>query len=144
MGGYLTDKVFHSATKYLRVVFVITGTALAVFAFLPHSHMNVYFGMLMTLSIGACVFSMRAIFFAPMDEIHVPREITGSAMSLGSFIGYLPGAFLYSIYGSILDHNPGISGYRIVFLIMAVFAGAGFLLSSYILSVIGKDKAINN
>ena len=106
--------------------------------------MNVYFGMLMTLSIGACVFSMRAIFFAPMDEIHVPREITGSAMSLGSFIGYLPGAFLYSIYGSILDHNPGISGYRIVFLIMAVFAGAGFLLSSYILSVIGKDKAINN
>lgn len=144
VGGYLTDKVFHSATKYLRVVFVITGTALAVFAFLPHSHMNVYFGMLMTLSIGACVFSMRAIFFAPMDEIHVPREITGSAMSLGSFIGYLPGAFLYSIYGSILDHNPGLSGYRIVFLIMAVSAGAGFLLSSYILSVIGKDKAINN
>ena len=37
VGGYLTDKVFHSATKYLRVVFVITGTALTVFAFLPHS-----------------------------------------------------------------------------------------------------------
>lgn len=138
VGGYLTDKVFHSATKYLRIVFVLSGTLLAVFAFLPHSSMNVYFGMTMTLSIGACIFSMRAIFFAPMDEINVPREITGSAMSLASFIGYLPGAFLYSVYGSILDHNPGMSGYRIVFLIMALFAAAGFFLSNYILSVIKK------
>ena len=96
--------------------------------------------MVMTLSIGACVFSMRAIFFAPMDEVDVPREITGSAMSLGAFIGYLPGAFMYSVYGSILDGNPGISGYRIVFLMMAGFAAAGFFLSSYILSVIKKQK----
>ena len=140
VGGYLTDKVFHSATKFLRIVFIITGVALAVFAFLPHSNMNVYFGMLMTLSIGACVFSMRAVFFAPMDEVRVPREITGSAMSLGAFIGYLPGAFLYSIYGFILDNNPGIRGYRIVFLIMAVCAGAGFLLSSYIIGLIAKEK----
>lgn len=140
VGGYLTDKVFHSATKFLRVVFIITGAALAVFAFLPHSEMNVYFGMAMTLSIGACVFSMRAIFFAPMDEVDVPREITGSAMSLGSFIGYLPGAFLYSIYGGILDSHPGAEGYKIVFLMMAVFAAAGFLLSSYILTVIQKCK----
>lgn len=32
---------------------------------------------------------------APMDEVKVPREITGSAMSIGSFVGYLPGAFMY-------------------------------------------------
>ena len=140
VGGYLTDKVFHSATKYLRVVFVITGALLALFAFLPHSSMNVYLGMMMTLSIGACVFSMRAIFFAPMDEVDVPREITGSAMSLGAFIGYLPGAFLYSVYGNILDRNPGLSGYRIVFLVMTVFAAAGFFLSSYILTIIKHQK----
>lgn len=141
VGGFLTDKVFHSATRYLRIVFIITGVALAAFAFVPHSSLNVYIGMTMTLSIGACVFSMRAIFFAPMDEINVPREITGAAMSLGSFIGYLPGAFMYTIYGSILDSNPGMAGYRMVFVIMAVFAALGFLLSSYILGVISKCKA---
>lgn len=144
VGGYLTDKVFHSATRYLKIVFVITGVFLAAFAFMPHSKMNVYFGMLMTLSIGACVFSMRAIFFAPMDEVDVPREITGSAMSLGAFIGYLPGAFLYSVYGNILDRNPGMGGYRIVFLLMAGFAAAGFFLSSYILSTIKKQKVKSN
>lgn len=143
VGGYLSDKVFRSATRYLQVVFVITGAALALFAFLPHSSMNVYFGMAMTLSIGACVFSMRAIFFAPMDEVDVPREITGSAMSLGAFIGYLPGAFMYSVYGNILDRNPGMGGYRMVFLIMALFAAGGVLLSSYILTVIKATKKVS-
>lgn len=140
VGGFLSDKAFHSATRYLRVVFFITGAVLLAFSFMPHGSMNVYFGMLMTLSIGACVFSMRAIFFAPMDEVNVPREITGSAMSLGAFIGYLPGAFMYSVYGNILDQNPGLGGYRMVFLVMAVFAAAGFFLSSYILGVIKKSK----
>lgn len=140
VGGYLVDKVFHSATRYLRFVFVITGAALLIFAFIPHGSVNVYFGMLMTLSIGACVFSMRAIFFAPMDEVDVPREITGSAMSLGAFVGYLPGAFMYSIYGNILDRNPGITGYRMIFIIMALLAAAGFFLSSYILSIIKNKK----
>lgn len=141
IGGFITDKVLHSPTRFLRIVFAITGVALIVFALLPHSSINVYVGVVATLSIGACVFSMRAVFFAPMAEINVPREITGSAMSLGAFIGYLPGAFLYSVYGSILDNMPGLPGYKTVFLIMAGFAAAGFLLSSYILGVIKKEQA---
>lgn len=141
VGGFISDKVLHSSTKYLEIVFAIVGIALVLFTFAPHGKINVYAGMAMTLSIGACVFSMRAIFFAPMSEVKVPREITGAAMSLGAFIGYLPGAFLYSIYGNILDRNPGIAGYKIIFIIMAVFAGIGFLLSGYILSTIRKQKA---
>lgn len=74
VGGYLTDKVFHSATKYLRVVFVITGTALAVFAFLPHSHMNVYFGMLMTLSIGAVYSACAPSSLLPWTRFMFPGK----------------------------------------------------------------------
>ena len=138
IGGFISDKVLHSATRFLRVVFIIVAVALTVFAFLPHGSMGVVLGMTFTLSIGALVFSMRAIFFAPMDEVRVPREITGAAMSMGSFIGYLPGAFMYAIYGGILDKMPGLQGYRVVFLIMAVFAVLGTLLSSYILRHIRK------
>lgn len=141
IGGFITDKVLHSSTKFLRIVFLITAVALGLFAVLPHTGMNVYVGMAITLSIGACVFSMRAIFFAPMDEIGVPREITGAAMSLGAFIGYMPGAFLYIVYGGILDRNPGMAGYRMVFMTMAVFAGLGVALSSYILHVIKKQRS---
>ncbi|HIT64372.1 MAG TPA: hypothetical protein IAC37_08025 [Candidatus Ventrimonas merdavium] len=97
--------------------------------------------MAITLGISACVFSMRAIFFAPMDEVQVPREITGAAMSMGSFIGYLPGAFMYAIYGAILDNTDGLSGYRIVFLMMAVFAVLGIFLSTYIVKHLLKPAA---
>lgn len=141
VGGIITDKILHSATKYLQILFVIVAGALAIFAFLPHQNMGLILGMLTTLCISACVFSMRAIFFAPMDEVDVPREITGSAMSIGSFIGYLPGAFMYAVYGNILDRAEGLSGYRIVFILMACFAVGGFLLSSYILKNIRKKDA---
>ena len=139
IGGFVADKVTHSAIKYLRIVFVITAVVLLVFNFLPHQQMGVVVGMAFTLSIGALVFSMRAIYFAPMDEVKVPREITGAAMSLGSFIGYLPGAFMYAVYGGILDHIPGLAGYRVVSSVMAAFAVLGFLLSSYTFRLIRKE-----
>jgi len=140
VGGFITDKVLHSATKYLRIAFVIVGVILVVFSLLPHQSMGIIPGMAITLCISACVYSMRAIFFAPMDEVQVPREITGSAMSMGSFIGYLPGAFMYAVYGGVLDKFDGLAGYRIVYIIMAVFAAGGFLLSTYILKTIKKAK----
>lgn len=144
IGGFITDKVLHSATRYLRIAFVIVGTILVVFSLLPHQSMGIFLGMFITLTISACVYSMRAIFFAPMDEVHVPREITGSAMSMGSFIGYLPGAFMYAVYGGILDKFDGLTGYRIVYIIMAAFAAGGFLLSTYILGTIKKEKKAAN
>ena len=140
VGGIVSDKVLHSATKYLQILFVIVAASLAIFSFLPHQNMSIILGMTITLCISACVFSMRAIFFAPMDEVGVPREITGSAMSIGSFIGYLPGAFMYAVYGNILDRTEGLAGYRAVFFIMAAFAVAGFLLSSFILKNVKKQN----
>lgn len=143
VGGFITDNILHSATKYLRIAFVIVGVIVAVFAMLPHKSMGIFLGMFITLTISACVYSMRAIFFAPMDEVHVPREITGSAMAMGSFIGYLPGSFMYAVYGGILDKFEGLFGYRIVYLMMAAFAAGGFVLSTYIISTIKKDKQKN-
>lgn len=141
IGGFVTDKILHSATKYLRICFVLVAAALVLFSLLPHQQMGVILGMVVTLTISAFVFSMRAVFFAPMDEVNVPRDITGSAMSIGSFVGYLPGAFMYAVYGAILDHYEGLAGYRIVFITMTVFAVIGFFLSTYILKVIKKENA---
>lgn len=102
--------------------------------------MGIAAGMTITLCISACVYSMRAVYFAPMDEVSVPREITGSAMSMASFIGYLPGAFMYAVYGGILDSFSGLSGYRIVFIMMTVFAVCGVLLSTFIVRKLVKKS----
>lgn len=59
VGGFITDKVLHSATKYLRICFVIVAGILIVFACLPHKSMGIVLGMIITLTISAFVFSMR-------------------------------------------------------------------------------------
>ena len=105
------------------------------------SKAGIYVVMAMALLTSAFIFCQRAVFFAPMDEIRVPRSNTGSAMALGSFIGYLPGAFMGIVYGTQLDAHPGVEGYRIVFGIMLGLACTGFIVSSLLVRAIRKKQA---
>lgn len=130
IGGFIADKVAKSPTVYLKYTFIIAAIAMFCFMQLPHQSMNVYLGMCCTLGFGAIIFSQRAIFFAPMDEIGTPREYAGSAMSLGCLIGYMPSMFGYAIYGSLLDNYEGITGYNYVFSIMIAFSIMGFICAT--------------
>lgn len=144
IGGYLADKKFHSPAKYLRAAFVLCIVLLTIMVIAPHNSLNVYIGMTMTLVFGAIVFSMKATYFAPMGEINISEDITGAAMSIGSFIGYAPGMFCYSLYGNVLDNNPGLSGYRMVFMMMIGFAICGVLVSTLLINAIKKNKLKQN
>lgn len=141
VGGFLADKVVKSSSKYLRYGFIVATVAMVGFIMLPHESMSVYAGMAATLGFGSIIFSMRAVFFAPMDEIKVPREITGAAMSIGSLIGYFPSVFAYTLYGSMLDKNPGIVGYKNVFMTMTGFAVVGIFVSTILISYVKKKNA---
>jgi sugar phosphate permease len=140
IGGFLVDKKVKSAAKYLRGAFFAAAVAMAIFVMLPHESMNVYVGMTLTLCFGAIIFTMRAVFFVPMEEIKVPRELTGAAMSIGSLIGYAPSMFAFTLYGSMLDKTPGIQGYRHVFMTMIGFAVMGIVVSSVLIKIIKKKN----
>lgn len=130
VGGYLADKISHSPVTYLKWTFLISAVAMLLFIQLPHDSMNVYLGMTATLGFGAIIFSQRAIFFAPMDEIGTPREFAGSAMAFGCIIGYMPSMFAYTLYGSLLDNFSGIQGYNYVFSVMVAFSLLGFICAT--------------
>ncbi|HAV8627400.1 TPA: MFS transporter [Escherichia coli] len=130
VGGYLADKISHSPVIYLKWAFLISAVAMLLFIQLPHDSMNVYLGMTATLGFGAIIFSQRAIFFAPMDEIGTPREFAGSAMAFGCIIGYMPSMFAYTLYGSLLDNFSGIQGYNYVFSVMVAFSLLGFICAT--------------
>ncbi|UEQ27905.1 MFS transporter [Proteus mirabilis] len=142
LGGFLADKVAKSPTIYLKWTFLLSAIAMAIFIMLPHDSMNVYLGMTATLGFGAIIFSQRAIFFAPMDEIGTPRQYAGSAMAFGcSIIGYMPSMFAYALYGSLLDNFEGIQGYNYVFSIMVTFSLLGFICATILAK---RIKMINN
>lgn len=130
VGGYLADKISHSPVIYLKWAFLISAVAMLLFIQLPHDSMNVYLGMTATLGFGAIIFSQRAIFFAPMDEIGTPRKFAGSAMAFGCIIGYMPSMFAYTLYGSLLDNFSGIQGYNYVFSVMGAFSLLGFICAT--------------
>lgn len=142
IGGFMADIKFKSASKYLRIAFILLIITMIIFIFLPHQSMNVYVGLIITLGFSAIVFTQRAVFFAPMEEIDVPRDLAGSTMALGSFIGYAPAMFAYTLYGNILDKIPGLMGYRIIWSIMIVFAILGLLTSNKLLKLIKRKKAL--
>ncbi|MEG1284313.1 MAG: MFS transporter [Romboutsia sp.] len=139
VGGYLADKKFKSPAKYLRFAFLLCIVLLTIMVIAPHNSLNVYIGMTMTLVFGVIIFSMKATYFAPMGEINISEDITGAAMSIGSFIGYAPGMFAYSLYGNVLDNNPGLLGYRIVFMMMIGFAVLGVVVSTLLINKIKKN-----
>ena len=142
LGGICSDKIFKSPTKYIRLAFILSAITIIIFILLPHEYMNKYFyvGMILTLSYGIIIFSMRAISFAPINEINVPKEITGTAMSIACMIGYFPRSFIYTLYGYILDNNQGMKGYTLIFIIMACFSILGIIISNILL----RQIKINN
>ena len=146
LGGVLVDKKFKSSTKFLRIALAVSAVAMTIFIFLPHETFNTYLGMILTLGFGVIIFSMRAVFFAPIDEIKVPKEISGAAMSIACILGYSPQMFAFTLYGSILDKFPGILGFRIVFSFMVGFSLLGILVTTVLLKMIKakneKEKSI--
>lgn len=144
VGGFLSDKVHKSAAKHIRVGFLVCIVAMIAFMMVPHDALGQsgkwYIGAACTLGFGAIVFTMRAVFFAPMDEVKVPEEITGAAMSLASLIIYLPNAFAYLMYGSFLDKYPGMKGFKIVFMMMIGWAVIGLFVSTFLIRRIKKHQ----
>lgn len=143
IGGLISDKILKSPSKYLCYSFIVSVAVLVLLIILPHEQMPVYLGMVCTLGFGAIVFTQRAVFFAPIGEAKIGEESTGAAMALGSFIGYAPAMFCFSLYGHILDSNPGMLGYKIVFGIMACFAFCGAIVSVALIKNINKNKEKN-
>ncbi|ADO50609.1 MFS transporter [[Enterobacter] lignolyticus] len=142
VGGLISDKILKSPSKYLCYTFMVSFVALLVLIMLPHESMPVYLGMACTLGFGAIVFTQRAVFFAPIGEAKISENHTGAAMALGSFIGYAPAMFCFSLYGYILDLNPGLLGYKIVFGIMACFAFCGAIVSVLLVKRINHTKKV--
>jgi sugar phosphate permease len=141
VGGFLADKKFKSASKYLRLAFVLSIIGMIIFMFLPHETMNVYVGMVFTLAFGAIIFTQRAVFFAPIEEVGIPREISGAAISIACLVGYFPSMFAFTLYGNMLDRTPGIEGYKHVFMTMLGFATLGFIISIFLVRIVKKKRA---
>ena len=85
--------------------------------------------------IVACVFiylamySNYGLFYALLEEGHVPIEVSGLAIGLISTIGYIPEVLCPAIAGKLFDKYPGAAGFRIYFTGMVCIGIVGAILA---------------
>lgn len=139
LGGVASDK-FKSTTKILNISFIIILFAIILFLIIPGNPNFLWAVTSAMLLMGFFVFVTRGIYFATIDEMNIPRELSGAAIGFVSFIGFIPDAFIYTLFGSWMDKYPGIPGYKIMFTFLAVFAAIGFIATVALLYLIKKNK----
>lgn len=139
-GGYLADKKFKSPSKYFRFAFISIIIIMIFMITLSNGMFSVNFGFVLIVLFGALVNSMKALLFAPMQEIGISEKLSGSAISLASFIGYSPLVFCYLLYGRILDTFSGALGYKILFIITICFGLLGLLINKKLMKEINTNR----
>ena len=87
------------------------------------------------------VYSLRAIYFALLEENRTPRYYTGAAVGLVSVVGYAPDYFFGLLTGPILDANPGLVGFQNYFLVLAAFTTLGVIAVLWLLWLHRKGAA---
>lgn len=139
IGTVLTAKT-GSSIAAMKISVVLLAVLIVISMVLPVSTGFVILISIVIALIGLMTFVLRGLYFAPVGEVGTPQRLLGAAMGLISALAFASDMFNFKIIGKILDGNPGIAGYKIVFgyiIVLLVIALASlFVLKKF------SDKAI--
>jgi MFS family permease len=137
--GILADKL-GSVIKLMKYGFI----GLAIFAFgyliIPANRDLIWVIVLNFVFYGLCLYSVKALYFATIDEVMVPKRLAGTASGIISLIGYAPEMFMYVWVGKIVSSGTGLSGYHTIFKFMIGFGVVGFLCAMLLLKLNTKAR----
>ena len=111
-GGLLGDR--YGKTGILLLSFVVAAASLVAMIALPGIGSTVLFVGLVLL-VGLITYTIRGLYWAILDDCHVPANITGLAIGIISLVGYAPDTYLPLVNGYLSDRYPGIAGYQLYF-----------------------------
>jgi sugar phosphate permease len=128
--GWIADKYLGVANS-IQVCFGLLIASYLAFLLITPGPGLVW---LMTLNmIVSCLgfFALRGIYFALLEESGTPRELTGTAVGVISFVGFTPEIFMGPMTGWLIREarNDGnvLVGYQQVFWILTFLSACGML-----------------
>lgn len=124
LGGILADKI-KSPSKVLIVCFPLMTLLLAIFMFLPVGT-SATVVITLQLMLAAVTFTAYSILYSCMEEVGVPRKLTGTTVAVASIIGYMPDVIYNPLFGIWLDKYKN-DGYLYIFTFLAVSGVVGFI-----------------
>lgn len=125
--GLLADRL--TSSRVIISCFVLTGLVYISFIFTPPIASMAWLLWANVLASCAGMFALRGIYFALLEESRIPREMTGTAVGVVSFIGYTPEIFMPLLGGWLIDRwSGGVTGYQVLF---------AFLCAVSVVAVVG-------
>ena len=132
-------KKLGSPTKGIAINSALTIIAMVVLCIATGSTSSLPF--FLALAVIVCLFSLmvKAQYMAPQEEMGIPLEVTGMAITLMSILGITgPDLFLPALCGSWIDQY-GNDGYLYIFMLMTGLAILGLVAAILMLKVKQKN-----
>ena len=130
LAGFIADKITPKrCAKFLFVFLLLSYTFLSLFGIDNQITAIIYINLVVTM-IG--VFALRGIFYSLLEDSHIPSSITGAAVGIISFIGYMPDIFIGPLFGFLLDLNDITISFQIFFFFLAFISLLGLMTAMYL------------
>lgn len=141
--GLISDKL-GSRIKFIQYGFVgMTVFALA-YVFIPAGKSSIPLIVVTFVVYGLCLYAIKALYFATIDEVLVPKRLAGTASGVISLCTYAPEIFLYTLSGSMVDKYVGtatpLKGYHNCFIAMSVLSAIGFVAAVVLIRLNKKAR----
>lgn len=129
-GGMIADKM-RCSTRFIQYCFIWLAIAAIALILIPGKAKLVVIAVIFGLSIKLIQTCQRGAYWVPMTDTRIPEKYSGTAIGLVSFLGFLPEAFIQTVWGKVLDvyADNQIVGYKIIFGGILAMAVVGFIFS---------------
>jgi nitrate/nitrite transporter NarK len=128
--GFIADRM----SKELLLAWLIALASLSLLAIVYLPLAGSMAAIIVTVVvIGYLTYAIKGLYWALLDHCPVPRELTGLAIGLVSFIGYMPDVLLPLYDGWLSRQYERAAAFQIYFVSIAVcgFAGGGLCAAFY-------------
>lgn len=136
IAGIISDFVFKSSSKMIGVALLASSVVLMI---LVYFKISTRLSIVLIIVLSLTIFLSKSVLLAPISELKLPEDFSGSAMSVGSFLAYAPVFWVYQLNGHFLDAFKGheVVAYQMIFKIGIVVALCG-AVSALILTYLMK------
>lgn len=126
VAGAIADKM-KSVIKFWCYGYIGMGVFSFLYLLIPVNRSLLWIVVINFVLHGMFLLAVKALYFAPIDEMHIDKKLAGTASGIISIVGYAPEMFGYTLAGSILDKNPGVAGYNLIFIATGIFSVIGVI-----------------
>lgn len=139
--GLLADKTKTSLMMIIGFIMSLMGSLLIASGIIDENLGSLFLISILIMATG--IYAFRTLYFAAMQEGHIPLLMTGTAIGLISLIGYTPDIFMGPAIGYFLDGWSGEQGHQYVFMMCSAFMVIGLAGAIGFYNVTSKKALID-